>query len=180
MVVVLVFLLAAVLGAVAIVATGRGAELSEEPPDRPPPPQLPQDRLVDAVDVNRLRIPLAFRGYRMEDVDRVLDRLAGELAERDRQIEALGQELFEGAAALDGGSAPFEGRADGTARDVDDPAAPESGEPTGASGPAGAADQPDRLTDQHGQVDQVGQADWLTSQYPAAERTDTDQHDEAR
>lgn len=107
-VVVLVFLMAAVLGAVALVATGRGGELGREEPDRPPV-RLPDDRMVDAIDINRLRFPVAFRGYRMEDVDRVLDRLAGELAERDRQIDALGQELLGGGlggydAPLDDGS----------------------------------------------------------------------------
>ena len=94
-VVVLVFLMAAILGAVALVATGRGGELSHEEPDRPPV-RLPDDRMVDAIDINRLRFPVAFRGYRMDEVDRVLDRLAGELAERDRQIDALGQELLGG------------------------------------------------------------------------------------
>ena len=97
-----VFILAAILCAVAFVATGRGGELSREEPDRPPV-RLPQDRMVDAIDINRLRFPVAFRGYRMDEVDRVLDRLAGELAERDRQIDALGQELL-GGASLDGGS----------------------------------------------------------------------------
>lgn len=92
-VVVLVFLMAAILGAVAVVATGRGGELGPAEPDRPPV-RLPDDRMVEPVDLNRLRLPVAFRGYRMADVDRVLDRLAGELADRDRQIDALGQELL--------------------------------------------------------------------------------------
>jgi DivIVA domain-containing protein len=92
-VVVLVFLMAAILGAVAVVATGRGGELGRAEPDRPPV-RLPDDRMVEPVDLNRLRLPIAFRGYRMADVDRVLDRLAGELADRDRQIDALGQELL--------------------------------------------------------------------------------------
>lgn len=92
-VVVLVFLMAAILGAVAVVATGRGGELGHAEPDRPPV-RLPDDRMVQPVDLNRLRLPVAFRGYRMADVDRVLDRLAGELADRDRQIDALGQELL--------------------------------------------------------------------------------------
>lgn len=92
-VVVLVFLMAAILGAVAVIATGRGGELGRAEPDRPPV-RLPDDRMVEPVDLNRLRLPVAFRGYRMADVDRVLDRLAGELADRDRQIDALGQELM--------------------------------------------------------------------------------------
>lgn len=117
-VVVLVFLMAAILGAVALVATGRGGELSREEPDRPPV-RLPDDRMVDAIDINRLRFPVSFRGYRMEDVDRVLDRLAGELAERDRQIDALGQELLTGGGLDDYRDAPVDStvdRADGSAQ----------------------------------------------------------------
>ncbi|MQA06163.1 MAG: DivIVA domain-containing protein [Streptosporangiales bacterium] len=107
--------MAVILGTLALVATGRGGELSREEPDRPPV-RLPEDRLVDAVDVNRLRLPLAFRGYRMDEVDRVLDRLAGEIAERDRQIDALGQELLSGA-----GTPPLEGYVDDGRRDVEHP-----------------------------------------------------------
>lgn len=106
------FLLAVILGTVALIATGRGGELGDAEPDRPPYPRLPKDRLVEPVDVNRLRFPLAFRGYRMGEVDQVLDRLAGELAERDRQVDALGQELLGGVSLDDGaslgGGTPFD------------------------------------------------------------------------
>lgn len=39
--------------------------------------------------VAALRFPVVLRGYRMDDVDVVLDRLARELADRDAEIEQL-------------------------------------------------------------------------------------------
>jgi len=48
----------------------------------------------DALD--RVRIDVAFRGYRMEQVDAVLARLADEIALRDSEIDRLrqGQEHY--------------------------------------------------------------------------------------
>ena len=40
-------------------------------------------------DVGGLRFALAFRGYRMDQVDDVLDRLSVELSERDAEIARL-------------------------------------------------------------------------------------------
>ena len=40
-------------------------------------------------DIARIRFSLGLRGYRMDQVDEVLDRLAAALAERDALIEAL-------------------------------------------------------------------------------------------
>ncbi len=49
---------------------------------------LPDGRLApEAVD--RARFGLAFRGYRMAEVDDALDRLRDELARRDSEIETL-------------------------------------------------------------------------------------------
>lgn len=98
MVVVLVFVLAAVLGAVAVVATGRGGALGEQVPDSPSV-RLPTGRQIEPRDLDRVRFPLAFRGYRMAEVDEVLDRLAGEMSERDRRIHALEGELARAAPA---------------------------------------------------------------------------------
>ncbi|MGZ4592711.1 MAG: DivIVA domain-containing protein [Actinomycetes bacterium] len=84
----LVLVLLAVLGGVALVASGRGDTLEEEPPDRAPYGTL-ADGDIDRGDVDRLRFSLAFRGYRMDEVDSVLDRLAAELADRDARIAEL-------------------------------------------------------------------------------------------
>jgi DivIVA domain-containing protein len=50
---------------------------------------LPDDRAVYPADVEGIRFDLAFRGYRMDEVDEVLDRLSSELAERDTRIAEL-------------------------------------------------------------------------------------------
>lgn len=44
---------------------------------------------VQAEDLATLRFSLAPRGYRMDQVDEVLDRLAAELADRDRRLAEM-------------------------------------------------------------------------------------------
>lgn len=73
---------------VAMVAVGRGSSASDVVPDRRAA-DLPLDRPVVAADIDALRLPQALRGYRMDDVDDVLDRLAEQLAQRDEQIAEL-------------------------------------------------------------------------------------------
>ncbi len=75
---------AAVFG-VAAAVFGRGEELAPLAPGATPT-RLPVGK-VEGDDVRALRIPQAVRGYRMAEVDWVLERLADELdrvgAERD-------------------------------------------------------------------------------------------------
>ncbi|MGH3329285.1 MAG: DivIVA domain-containing protein [Streptomycetales bacterium] len=52
-------------------------------------------RPLGKVDVDRLRLDVGFRGYRMDEVDDVLDRLAAELEDRDSRIARLERDLFE-------------------------------------------------------------------------------------
>lgn len=70
-----------VLGGVAVVAAGRGAPLAPVDDDDPAP-DVPATGPLSAADLRRVRFPLALRGYRMADVDALLDRLA---AEREQQ-----------------------------------------------------------------------------------------------
>ena len=49
---------------------------------------LPQGP-VHSGDIDRVRLDLAFRGYRMDQVDAVLTRLGQELAARDHEIDRL-------------------------------------------------------------------------------------------
>jgi len=65
------------LGGVAMLAAGRGAPLVEVYDDRPDA-TVPADGPVTAEDLRRVRFSLAFRGYRMSEVDALLDRLATE------------------------------------------------------------------------------------------------------
>lgn len=73
------FLVVAVLGVVAVVASGRGGSMTEVFDDRPDS-RVPADGPLTADDVRRVRFSTAFRGYRMSEVDALLDRLAAELA----------------------------------------------------------------------------------------------------
>jgi DivIVA domain-containing protein len=53
------------------------------------PVELPEDRPVTPDDVRALRISAAFRGYRMTEVDWLLEQFALILEERDAEIAAL-------------------------------------------------------------------------------------------
>ena len=56
------------MGGVALVASGRGGSMAPAYDDRPDL-ALPDDRPIAAQDLRTVRFPLAFRGYRMSDVD---------------------------------------------------------------------------------------------------------------
>lgn len=66
------------LGGIALVAAGRGAPLAEVYDDRPDA-AVPANGPLRPEDLRRVRFSLAFRGYRMSEVDALLDRLASEL-----------------------------------------------------------------------------------------------------
>ncbi|MEV6211665.1 DivIVA domain-containing protein [Kitasatospora sp. NPDC051914] len=93
---VIVAAMAVVVGGAALVALGGGGTLPEALPDRIAA-RLPQDRPLGRHDVDELRLPMALRGYRMDEVDNVLDRLGVELALRDARIAEL-----EAAAVVQG------------------------------------------------------------------------------
>ncbi|WP_299052221.1 DivIVA domain-containing protein [uncultured Nocardioides sp.] len=73
-------LLVLAMGGVAAVAAGRGSGLAED--DEPTAPS-PADGPLDAAGLRAVRFPLALRGYRMRDVDALLDRLAQREAARE-------------------------------------------------------------------------------------------------
>jgi DivIVA domain-containing protein len=85
----IVFLIAAVgvVIAIALLAVGRLGELPAASHDRAPL-DLPDGEL-DAADVDGVKFALGLRGYRMDEVDVVLDRVADDLAERDVRIAQL-------------------------------------------------------------------------------------------
>jgi DivIVA domain-containing protein len=77
------FVVVAVMGAVAVVAAGRGGSMAETYDDRPDS-RVQAEGPLTASDLRRVRFSTAFRGYRMAEVDALLDRLAEEMDERDR------------------------------------------------------------------------------------------------
>lgn len=72
---------------VALVASGRGAEMAPSEAEQPITVLPPGP--VAAADLEALRLPVVFRGYRMEVVEALLDRLEEELQFRDQRIAEL-------------------------------------------------------------------------------------------
>ena len=90
-----VFVIAAivVIAVGVMLALGRlDGELPEAVPDRAPL-ALPDDRQLGRADVDGVKFAVGMRGYRMDEVDDVLDRLAAEVSQRDARITDLEERL---------------------------------------------------------------------------------------
>ncbi|KNH16931.1 hypothetical protein ACU18_12280 [Arthrobacter sp. ZBG10] len=111
----LVFVAIALVGAVLWVSVGRRAlkvaarpvpDLLEggfeQPAANLPPVLLPARARPE--DVDRVRFSLGLRGYRMDQVDEVLDELRDQLAARERDVTALRTRVLALESAADGGS----------------------------------------------------------------------------
>jgi DivIVA domain-containing protein len=72
------------IGAVAVVAAGRGGSMGPAYDDRHDV-RLPADRPVTGNDLRALRFNTVLRGYRPSEVDAMIDRLAAQL---DRESDA--------------------------------------------------------------------------------------------
>ncbi len=72
------------MGGVAVLAAGKGRPLAEEYGDRPDA-LVPATGRVGAEDLRRIRFSLAVRGYRMSEVDALLDRLASEIERAEKK-----------------------------------------------------------------------------------------------
>jgi DivIVA domain-containing protein len=73
-------LIVAAMGASAVAATGRLGGLSEAYDDRPDS-TVPADGPLGPDELEAVRFTTALRGYRMSEVDALLDRLVAELRE---------------------------------------------------------------------------------------------------
>ncbi|MCD4849187.1 DivIVA domain-containing protein [Arthrobacter sp. AK01] len=88
----LVFLAIVLLGAALYLGAGmvRGRSIGaglDDPVPNLPPVVLPSQ--AKPSDVDSLRFALGLRGYRMDQVDQVLDDLRDQLLAKDREIERL-------------------------------------------------------------------------------------------
>ncbi|TDD38012.1 hypothetical protein E1287_06845 [Actinomadura sp. KC06] len=95
--VVLVLVLAgvAVLGAVVVLAMGRGGELAETHPDYPRLPLGAAGRPITGPDVAHMRFPRTFWGYQPQVMDEALRRVSNALSERDARVALLEQQLHD-------------------------------------------------------------------------------------
>jgi DivIVA domain-containing protein len=108
----------------ASVLMGRGETQPPAELDRSPV-ELPDDRPVTADDIRALRISAAFRGYRMSEVDWLLDQFALVLDERDAEIAVLTARLHphEAPAANDDEATDPDLAAESTSEDEEHPRA---------------------------------------------------------
>jgi DivIVA domain-containing protein len=164
--------LAVVVAAVTLAVVGSSGDgrggavtggLADAPPDQLDEP-LPPDRPVNRVDVDALRLPVTARGYRMQQVDDVLDRLGAELAERDARIAELESALAGAQAAAIARGEPGGFAAPG-ARGVPSPPGGEgelhgrygeSKEPGEMRGPGEPGDSPRSVRHGHGPEGAMG------------------------
>ncbi|MGH3348046.1 MAG: DivIVA domain-containing protein [Nocardioides sp.] len=102
-------LLVLALGGIAVVAAGRGTPMAHAYDDRPDA-VVPATGPLSADDLRRVRFSLAFRGYRMSEVDALLDRLASERDAEDTDDLEGAQDT--GSAEDDTGTPRHDGRGD--------------------------------------------------------------------
>ena len=80
-----------VAAGIVLVAIGAVSLPSPPVPDRPIA-ELPVDNIGQS-DVDDVRFGVGLRGYRMDEVDGLLDRLAAELADKDARLAELEAQL---------------------------------------------------------------------------------------
>jgi DivIVA domain-containing protein len=69
-----------------------------QPPANLPPVLLPAD--AGPADVDHIRFSLGLRGYRMDQVDQVLDELRDQLAAKDAELAELRTRLLDAERAI--------------------------------------------------------------------------------
>jgi DivIVA domain-containing protein len=82
-------------------AGGTVADGFDDPVAALPPVLLPAQ--AGPADVDRLRFALGLRGYRMDQVDQVLDELRDQIAAKNGEIERLRAELRAASPAAEDG-----------------------------------------------------------------------------
>jgi DivIVA domain-containing protein len=124
------------IGAVAVVASGRWGAMSPAYDDRPDM-TVPARQALTSTEIESVRFAVGLRGYRMDEVDTLLERVAREVAERDRRIADLERAVAPILDSPDGDG--FASRNRYTAADFDDTG---SQEPILVGGDFPPAEQP--------------------------------------
>lgn len=89
MIVLILAVLVVAVGLAVAVAIGRIPVTGMDTPTHTSPYEGLSDGPVTDEDLEQLRFDQTMRGYRMSQVDRVIDRLRDELMERDHEIARL-------------------------------------------------------------------------------------------
>jgi DivIVA domain-containing protein len=84
-----------IIGATVVIASGRGGAMAPSHSDRPDA-LVPRGRDLRAEDLRELRFSLGFRGYRMDEVDALLRRLALQLEAAESAADSAATEPEDG------------------------------------------------------------------------------------
>ncbi|MGI3785861.1 MAG: DivIVA domain-containing protein [Janthinobacterium lividum] len=96
------------LGVAAVVAAGGGGSMAKDPVRDTYEMTVPKNRF-DGAAVRELRFGVVLRGYAMDQVDTVLDRVATDLEARDTRIAELEAQLGASGTTLpESSSAPLD------------------------------------------------------------------------
>ena len=106
MAIALVVLAMAIVAAAAAFGASTRGRMSSADPDVPPV-ALPEDRWTIGADLDRTRFGVGLRGYRMGQVDEVLDRVSRDLVQRDDYIADLADALTRAGIAVPERPAPI-------------------------------------------------------------------------
>jgi DivIVA domain-containing protein len=102
----LVVLAMAIVAAAAAFGASTRGRMSSADPDVPPV-ALPEDRWTIGADLDRTRFGVGLRGYRMAQVDEVLDRVSRDLVQREDYIADLATALTRAGIAVPERPAPL-------------------------------------------------------------------------
>ena len=80
-----VLVLVVVIGAIAVLAARREQPMSEASEDRPDR-AVPTGRALTSDDLEAVRFTTALRGYRMDEVDALIDQLRADLIARESEL----------------------------------------------------------------------------------------------
>lgn len=106
MAIALVVLAMAIVAAAAAFGASTRGRMSSADPDVPPV-ALPEDRWAIGSDLDRTRFGVGLRGYRMAQVDEVLDRVSRDLVQREDYIDDLATALTRAGIAVPERPAPL-------------------------------------------------------------------------
>ncbi|MCX6418433.1 MAG: DivIVA domain-containing protein [Actinobacteria bacterium] len=106
MAIALVVLAMAIVAAAAAFGASTRGRMSTADPDVPPV-ALPEDRWTIGADLDRTRFGVGLRGYRMEQVDEVLDRVSRDLVQREEYVADLAAALTRAGVAVPERPAPI-------------------------------------------------------------------------
>ncbi len=85
-----VLVLVIVIGAIAVLAARRDQPMSEASEDRPDR-AVPTGRALTSDDLEAIRFTTALRGYRMDEVDALIDQLRADLVARETEMRTAAQ-----------------------------------------------------------------------------------------